>query len=428
VRQLLQRAFAVGLIGVVIASVMGCGSAESATSARPPASTTVAGAGSPPSTDAPPDASPELAASPDDASPVGVTTPRSAVPEGALVVPWDPDGDEQYKLYVVGSNGAAPRRLTLEDSEISGAESGPAWSPTGDRVVFVGYVRDGVDLFVINADGSALTNLTNAPAHYNQPTWSPDGSQIAFVGTDDGSADLYVMQADGSNLRRLTKGDDHDTYPAWSPDGRQIAFVRYHPGLPVAIDGPVTPQPSADATQTATAYIPAELMVMDADGAHVQALAQLTGADDGPQWSPDSAQLAFTNGFAPEQHVEVINRDGTQLHALGASGVHSSLPRWLPHGSGLSMVVTDPGGSQQQLVTMQADGAGAQPLSELHGPYAWSPAGDALVVLQPLVATNGAPIGRANLYLVATDGSPARLLLQDAALAQAPVWWPMLLR
>ena len=50
-------------------------------------------------------------------------------------------------------------------------------------------------------------------------------SKIAFVSNEDGNQEIYVMNADGSNPTRLTNNSDVDFLPAWSPDGTSIAFV-----------------------------------------------------------------------------------------------------------------------------------------------------------------------------------------------------------
>src|SRR5262249_46375961 len=52
---------------------------------------------------------------------------------------------------------------------------------------------------------------------------SPSGL-IAFMTDRDGNYEIYVMNADGSNLRNLTRNKGWDQYPVWSPDGAQIAF------------------------------------------------------------------------------------------------------------------------------------------------------------------------------------------------------------
>ena len=41
----------------------------------------------------------------------------------------------------------------------------------------------------------------------------------------DGDDEIFVMNADGTEVRQLTNNDDRDVHPAWSPDGKHIAFV-----------------------------------------------------------------------------------------------------------------------------------------------------------------------------------------------------------
>src|SRR5216117_1720966 len=57
--------------------------------------------------------------------------------------------------------------------------------------------RDGQnEIYVMNADGSGATRLTNNPAADGGPIWSPDGTKIAFISDRDGNVEIYVMNAD----------------------------------------------------------------------------------------------------------------------------------------------------------------------------------------------------------------------------------------
>jgi len=79
----------------------------------------------------------------------------------------------------------------------------------------------------MNADGSGLRKLTDVvrkhittPAwfpHNISPAWSPDGSKIAFFSDRDGDEEIYIINADGSGLQQLTDNDWVDWAPAWSP-------------------------------------------------------------------------------------------------------------------------------------------------------------------------------------------------------------------
>ncbi len=77
--------------------------------------------------------------------------------------------------------------------------------------------RDGnYEIYVMNADGSGQTRLTDNEALEWFPTWSPDGRRIAFSSDRDGNWDIYVMNADGSGQTRLTDNEGWDLLPSWS--------------------------------------------------------------------------------------------------------------------------------------------------------------------------------------------------------------------
>ena len=78
--------------------------------------------------------------------------------------------------------------------------------------------RDGYgEIYVMNADGTGQTRLTNNPEGASSPDWSPDGSKIAFVRRREGNLEIYVMNADGTGQTNLTNNSGNDSSPAWSP-------------------------------------------------------------------------------------------------------------------------------------------------------------------------------------------------------------------
>jgi len=165
---------------------------------------------------------------------------------------WSPDGrkllflvehsfshsprcDFCSRLYVLNADGSGLRDLTQKLGMSRGPGAGPAsdpvWSPDGRMLAFVRRnTRLGV--YVVNADGSGVRNLTPKPlgAAYAAPAWSPDGRKIAFASERDADSEIYLMNADGSGQRSLTLNLAYDGDPAWSPDGKKITFVSNRDG------------------------------------------------------------------------------------------------------------------------------------------------------------------------------------------------------
>jgi WD40 repeat protein len=119
----------------------------------------------------------------------------------------------------------------------AGDETHPAWSPDGSKIAFTSNRDGNLEIYVMNADGSGQANMTNTPGLFGEgvqegaPAWSPDGSKIAFDRSSDSgnTFDIFVMNADGSGLTQLTTPGGYERHPAWSPDGSKIAYESYQP-------------------------------------------------------------------------------------------------------------------------------------------------------------------------------------------------------
>jgi len=104
------------------------------------------------------------------------------------------------------------------------------------------------DMYVAKADGSGLVNLTNSRGYDAEGSYSSDGSKILFASNreaysrplsqaeqrlfeDDASyfMDLYIMDADGTNIQQLTFSPGYDGGPFFSADDQQIVWRRFNP-------------------------------------------------------------------------------------------------------------------------------------------------------------------------------------------------------
>jgi Tol biopolymer transport system component len=112
-------------------------------------------------------------------------------------------------LWVMNGDGSRPVALTHYTVDAGGTVVRFAWAPDGNGLIFsnVGQVNR------IHADGSGQTRLFGNL----WPIWSPDRTRILFEQSVGGQPDLFVMNADGSNVRNLTNDPGQDGEAAWQP-------------------------------------------------------------------------------------------------------------------------------------------------------------------------------------------------------------------
>ncbi len=161
--------------------------------------------------------------------------------DGRVIFTSTRDGD--LELYTLPREGGTPTRLTFSPGYDGGAFFSPDCSkivwrasrPEGEALgdyralLARNLVRPGaLELFVADADGSNVVQVTDNGAANFAPYLHPDNERIVFSSNLDDprgrNFDLYLIRVDGTGLERVTHNPSFDGFPMWSPDGKKLAF------------------------------------------------------------------------------------------------------------------------------------------------------------------------------------------------------------
>ncbi|HYE89080.1 MAG TPA: DPP IV N-terminal domain-containing protein, partial [Vicinamibacterales bacterium] len=213
-------------------------------------------------------------------------------------------------------------------------------------------------LFTIDLASGKVTQLTSGANHHDQhPKWSPDGRRISFVSSRGGNFDLYVMDADGSNVSRITDHPANDFDPMWHPDGQSMIFSSdrdsrsdlYRVWLADRrvdrlthhfVGRAIMPNVSPDGKSVAFAAQTLQRLQFWEYQVHILDLAtgktrplDNSGGACWPSWSPDGRQIANVLLAKEPSTLQIRNADGSGARELAVDPARwAYYPDWSKDG------------------------------------------------------------------------------------------------
>lgn len=226
------------------------------------------------------------------------------------------DYDEQYELFEYSISKKALKNL----SNALGYDAEGSYSPDGKQIVFASnraaYAttlsqEDAerlkidkqffMDLYVCDADGSNVKQLTNVPGYDGGPFFSADGSRICWRRfTPKGDvAEVWTMKRDGSDQRQITQLGAMSWAPYFHPSGDYLIF-----------------------TTNLHGFANFELYIVDAAGQKTPVRVTTTESFDGlPVFTPDGKKLAWTSGRTAGGQSQIFLADWNDVAARKALGL-----------------------------------------------------------------------------------------------------------
>jgi len=127
---------------------------------------------------------------------------------------------------VMNRDGSDLRQLTHSNNMMGVANTSPTWSPTGAQIAFVSDRSGSRQIYVMAADGTGVTVLTNDPSA-DRPSWAPAPfNDIAYTSTRKGGGfDIAIIDVGSRQVRVMTDGTADNEQPVFASTGRHIAFV-----------------------------------------------------------------------------------------------------------------------------------------------------------------------------------------------------------
>src|SRR5262245_3016940 len=135
-----------------------------------------------------------------------------------------------YMLYLSSKGGddgiwklANGEAVELWNGSLGRVLVGPAIAPDGRRIAFTAQKSGRSKLYLMNSDGTGVTELAPSLNIRGAPSWPPVGEWLTVAADQGKGAGLFKVPLDGGPATQLV--NEPGINPVWSPDGRFVVYA-----------------------------------------------------------------------------------------------------------------------------------------------------------------------------------------------------------
>ena len=270
-----------------------------------------------------------------------VLTGKKGIFDSKVVVSRNVKNSRQKEIFVMDWNGSNITQISKNRS----TSFSPTFSPDGKRVSYTSFILHrnqkirNADLLIYSFDTGRTKILSARKGSNSGSEFSKDGRFIFFTISSFGHSNIYRINSfDGKNLKRITNGPRGamNIEVDISPDGRKLAFSSDRSGRPM-------------------------IYTSDLDGKNLKRLTYAGRYNSTPTWSPDGKKIAFASNINGKYDIFVIDSNGNNLKRLTSSGrlsgrrSNNEEPTFSPDGRSIMFVSNRTGIRQLYLTDLDGD-------------------------------------------------------------------------
>ncbi|NKB25094.1 MAG: hypothetical protein GKR87_12105 [Kiritimatiellae bacterium] len=210
---------------------------------------------------------------------------------------------QKKELYVCDADGHHLIQLTKDRS----VSVKPRWGPKGQKVTYTSYLKGYPDIYLVDIPSGSRTRLSSEPGLNSGAAISPNGKEVALVLSKDGNPELYIKHLASKRLTRITRTKRAaEASPSWSPEGQKMVYVSDQSGKP-------------------------QLYVVSRNRGRPQRLTSRGVENVAPDWGK-KGWIAYACRVGGRYQICIINPNTREIKQITQGNVDFEDPSWAPDG------------------------------------------------------------------------------------------------